>query len=102
MQKINQLKLSGILTDPGNICVLGTTGDHAINFKIDFPFGNKKCQMFGTAYKDTADKISQIVPGTEIVMEGALYTESYKTKSGNANTIAKIRATKVSVQDNDQ
>jgi hypothetical protein len=100
MKNVNQLKLSATLTDPGTITVLPTNGDHAINFKIEFAFGSKQCQMFGTAYQDMADRISKIPPGSNVVIDGALYTEPFKTKSGGSNIITKIRANDVYKQDN--
>jgi hypothetical protein len=102
MKPINKLELSVIINDPGKLVKLQHNGDQAINSKISFKFGQKKCQFLATAYNEIAETISKLPSDTEVVIEGALYQEKYQDKTtGEFKSVDKIRITKVKeFQDN--
>jgi single-stranded DNA-binding protein len=92
MQRVNKLELTVTITDPGKLTFLEYNGDAATNSVVTFSFGEKKCRYMATAYKETAEQITKLEPGTEVIIEGALYQESYKDKTtGQFKVIDKIR-----------
>ncbi|MDR1872092.1 MAG: hypothetical protein LBS60_09295 [Deltaproteobacteria bacterium] len=73
MKPINKLELSATIVEPGKLVKMPRNGELAINSKISFPFGMKNRQMLATAYNETAESISKLSSGIEVILEGALY-----------------------------
>jgi single-stranded DNA-binding protein len=90
------------LVDPGKILTLKHNGNKAINSKLSTKFGNKTCNYFATAYNEIAESISKLSPGTEVLIEGALYQENFTDKiTGQMRSVNKIRITKIIQEDNE-
>jgi hypothetical protein len=102
MKPINKLELSATIVEPGRLVKMSHNGELAINSKISFPFGKKSCQMLATAYNETAESISKLPAGIEVIIEGALYQEKYQDKTtGQMKSVDKIRITRFQkAQDN--
>jgi hypothetical protein len=89
---INEIKLTATINTISQVTKLTTTGDEAINIGLDFPFGTRDCKIYATAYKETAIKLSELKPGTQLNIEGAFYVDNYKDKkNGNFVNAPKIR-----------
>ncbi|MDR0691279.1 MAG: hypothetical protein LBF32_04505 [Streptococcaceae bacterium] len=96
----NEIKLKATINTISQVTKLATTGDEAINIGLDFSFGSRECKIFATAYKDTAIKLSELKPGTELTIEGAFYVDNYKDKkNGNYVNAPKIRINNFKVTD---
>jgi hypothetical protein len=94
MMPINELKLAAKIDDPGKLVKLKHNGEMATNSKISFNFGNRKCNLLATAYKETAEMLCQLTPGTKVIINGAIYQEKYQDKNTNEEKIVdKIRIT---------
>ncbi|MDR1051626.1 MAG: single-stranded DNA-binding protein [Deltaproteobacteria bacterium] len=100
MDQINKIELTVKIEDPGKLIKLQHNGDHAINPKISFQFGNRTCNFVATAYNETAKIILNLSPGSEVCVLGALYQEKFQDKnSGQTKSIDKIRINSIKQDD---
>jgi hypothetical protein len=87
----NELILQAKIITLQEVKVLQDTGDAAINLQLEYPFGNRTCRVFATAYKETAIALSQLKPGDTIEVSGAFYVDTYQDKSKNFINTPKVR-----------
>jgi single-stranded DNA-binding protein len=100
MDQINKIELTVKVEEPGKLVKLPHNGDNAINSKISFRFGNRTCNFVATAYNETAEIISNLSPGSEVCILGALYQEKFQDKNtGQTKSIDKIRITSIKQDD---
>jgi single-stranded DNA-binding protein len=94
MDKINKIRLSGYLNKISNLITLRNK-DQVINCSIKYQFGKHDCEISLTAFKENAVALSELIKGSQVLIEGSLYQETYIRNNGEPGKFIKIRVNKI-------